>query len=345
VQLRNLPWFGGSLLFLALITPWYVMAEIRNPGFLKYFLWNENFGRYLKKEYGDEYGSGHRQPFGVAWAMMIPSLFPWSIVVPCIFVLARKTVSFKGILRTLREDSLMLYALTWSVCCPVLLMKAKQYTGTYLVPSLPGCALLVGVLWERQRQNKWISDHVIASTARVTSVVLALLLIVGAFFAFYLYRGDLWVTAGAALIGLTVFIGLLKRNRFHDSFMSSLRMSVITTLVFALAAACFNNYLSDGRSSRRVLRLAETFGTPGTTLRIGFPFYYPFSSTFYGPQLTSSPIEAVPLKDEEVATPNTDLIIIRDKNLKRLLELDPHKELLGSVGPWRIFRGMPQKTG
>lgn len=342
-QLTCLPWIGGPLLFLALIIPWYWMAEIRNPGFLEYFLWNENFGRYLKKDYGDEYGTGHRQPFGTAWAMMIPSLFPWSVILPFILILARKKLSWRGAFRALREDFLMLYALLWSICCPVLLMKAKQYTGTYLAPSLPGFALLIGVLWQRQKQKQWLKDEVITFALQTSAIILSSLLIVGPIIAFYFFGGGIEISAVASVLGLFVFMRSFRDTWHRDSFTSSLWTSALTALVFVSATICFNNYLSDNRSSRRVLQLAETFGTPGSKLRIGFPFYYPFSSTFYGPQLTPNTIEAIPLKDEEVAAATTDLIIIRKRNLERFHELDPNKELLATLGQWRIFRGAPKQ--
>jgi len=75
-QMRALPWITGPLLFLGIAIPWYLFAESRNPGFLEYFIWTENIGRFTKADYGDEYGNGHVQLRGAAWVMLIPSLVP-----------------------------------------------------------------------------------------------------------------------------------------------------------------------------------------------------------------------------------------------------------------------------
>jgi 4-amino-4-deoxy-L-arabinose transferase-like glycosyltransferase len=149
VQLRSLPWITGSLLFLAIVVPWYIWAEIRNPGFLKYFLWNENFGRFFKKEYGDVYGTGHRQPFGAAWGMMFLATVPWSVALSALVAIKAKRFFSKNTIALIKADSLLLYGLCWTLSCPVLLLGAKQYTATYLMPSVPGFALLLGVCWQR----------------------------------------------------------------------------------------------------------------------------------------------------------------------------------------------------
>ena len=44
--LRSVYLIPGALLFLALVAPWYLLAEARNPGFLRYYLWDEHFGRF-----------------------------------------------------------------------------------------------------------------------------------------------------------------------------------------------------------------------------------------------------------------------------------------------------------
>ena len=46
-HLRALPWFGGTLIVLVLVVPWYVLAESKTPGFLHYFLVGEHLARFL----------------------------------------------------------------------------------------------------------------------------------------------------------------------------------------------------------------------------------------------------------------------------------------------------------
>ncbi len=36
-QIKQIPWSSSALLFVLIVAPWFVMAELRNPGFTKYF--------------------------------------------------------------------------------------------------------------------------------------------------------------------------------------------------------------------------------------------------------------------------------------------------------------------
>ena len=43
---QRLPWVKGTFLTLAIAAPWYVMAEIRTPGFWEYFFIGEHWKRF-----------------------------------------------------------------------------------------------------------------------------------------------------------------------------------------------------------------------------------------------------------------------------------------------------------
>ncbi len=73
-------WRTGIPLFALLVVPWFVLAEMRNPGFLHYFFVNENLLRFLRPEYGDLYGTGHPFPRGSAVLMFVIAAIPWSLV-------------------------------------------------------------------------------------------------------------------------------------------------------------------------------------------------------------------------------------------------------------------------
>lgn len=71
-------WLCGTLVFLAIAAPWYVLMERETPGFLKYFFVNENVLRFLVHEYGDRYGGGRETFRGMAvvWAVVVT--LPWT---------------------------------------------------------------------------------------------------------------------------------------------------------------------------------------------------------------------------------------------------------------------------
>ena len=78
-------WLWVAPLFLAIVIPWFVLVEQRDPGSLRYFLLNENLLRFVSHDYGDRFGVA-REFFpgaSIVWAFVatLPwALFPlWSI--------------------------------------------------------------------------------------------------------------------------------------------------------------------------------------------------------------------------------------------------------------------------
>ncbi|WZB74311.1 hypothetical protein WJ972_26380 [Achromobacter insuavis] len=62
-SLRALPWAGGIALTLMLALPWYIAAELKTPGFLRYFIVGEHILRFIDPGWeGDRYGSAHNAP-------------------------------------------------------------------------------------------------------------------------------------------------------------------------------------------------------------------------------------------------------------------------------------------
>src|SRR5690606_21406355 len=58
--LKAQPWSAGLALMLAISLPWYVAAELKTPGFLRYFLVGEHFLRFVDAGWtGDRYGTAH----------------------------------------------------------------------------------------------------------------------------------------------------------------------------------------------------------------------------------------------------------------------------------------------
>ena len=75
-DLRNHAWILGFAAFFLIAAPWYILMQRANPDFLYYFFVNENFKRFLFKEYGDQYGAGRETFRGMAFLWFLLSNLP-----------------------------------------------------------------------------------------------------------------------------------------------------------------------------------------------------------------------------------------------------------------------------
>ena len=160
-------WVSGIIIFVIVVAPWFVLAEIKNPGFLKYFLVHENFLRFVTHHYGDKYGSGHEHIRGAAIYMMLFAASPWSFYAIFRLSYKRQALSVSKIFKNEKLNfflfAVVLDTLFWSM--------ARQLLITYLFPLVPVFAAWLAILIEKQGQGKGKQCHVFNQHAFVICII------------------------------------------------------------------------------------------------------------------------------------------------------------------------------
>ena len=155
-NLRRLPWWRGILMTVILVCPWYILAELKTPGFLDYFIVGEHVRRFLDPGWaGDLYGSAHDQPKGMIWMFWLWASFPWGIVALVSLAFAWVRGKRRGIVsRTISNQGVSF--LLASALAPMLFFTfAGNTLWTYILPSLPFTAILIG-RWASECQSFWL---------------------------------------------------------------------------------------------------------------------------------------------------------------------------------------------
>jgi 4-amino-4-deoxy-L-arabinose transferase-like glycosyltransferase len=349
-QISAIRWIDGTAIFLGLVVPWFWLKEQQYPGSLRYFIWNENIARFLFKEYGDIYGKGHVQPFGVVWLMLVLGLFPWSFC--AIWSLWQSRTRFK--LTALREwcaqNPWGLYGFLWMTSTAVLFTAARQYTGTYLVPSIPGAAILAATLLSPPRSadssaaptSEYQSGSYV-NVCRLLSIVWVLTLIIGASVLFLRYNAGAFMTLVAVAVGLSLLVRDTRRHLWTDAQRATQQLALTTILLFSCAIGLLAPHISANRSTRDVLAFAQDWGTTRhkAQVRVGFAYNYPFSAGFYGtppgsetPQAT---ILTVPVSTDQLTSTDVDLLVVRNRNVSQLTGLPANWRRIETQGAWEVF--------
>lgn len=167
---RRFAWWRGALLALAICVPWYLAAEIRNPGFLKYFILGEYIDRFLIPDWsGDLYGRAHEVPRGTIWAFYLIGMLPWSVL------LAPALLGGRSRLRRRWNENrdFLRFAVLWAGAPLALFTVTANIIFPYALPAVPGTVALLAVVGARGEGDT--SDH----TALRTSWLAALLMVFG----------------------------------------------------------------------------------------------------------------------------------------------------------------------
>ena len=124
---------SGVVLFLLIVMPWYILAETQNPGYLRYYFWDEHFGRFATKKF-DRFSPWY------FYLYVVPlGLLPWTLLLPA-------TVSFHW---RRRLDDRTLWLILWALLPILFFSMSKSKLAHYILPSFPPLAILLGVAVSR----------------------------------------------------------------------------------------------------------------------------------------------------------------------------------------------------
>jgi len=153
--LLALPWPSGLLLFLLLTLPWYLLAELRTPGFLEYFFVGEHVQRFLVPGWeGDLYGSAHTKPRGtIVWYWLLGA-FPWSLALLGLWLgrgWRREPLLVE------RQAHFSAYLMCWMLAPIFLFMMAGNIVPAYVLPGFGGLAVLVALNLSLRSLMLWVA--------------------------------------------------------------------------------------------------------------------------------------------------------------------------------------------
>jgi 4-amino-4-deoxy-L-arabinose transferase-like glycosyltransferase len=130
-------WIPGIVLFSAVTLPWYVLVQIRNPDFLRVFIFEHNLARFGTDLYR------HKEPFWYYLPIVLLGLAPWTM-----FVLAAAVESIRTWWAERREmfrseDALNAFLVIWLLMPAVFFSVSQSKLPGYIVPALPAGTLLL----------------------------------------------------------------------------------------------------------------------------------------------------------------------------------------------------------
>jgi 4-amino-4-deoxy-L-arabinose transferase-like glycosyltransferase len=131
-------WIPGIVLYLAVMLPWYIAVDRRNPEFFRVFILEHNLARFSTNVYH------HRQPFWFYLPVFLLATMPWTLVLILALGKGFRLLWSRGQAAfSAAENSWRLFLLIWMLA-PVLFFSASQSKlPGYILPAVPAAALLV----------------------------------------------------------------------------------------------------------------------------------------------------------------------------------------------------------
>ena len=281
--LRRLHWVAGLCVFGAIVLPWFILVQERNPEFFDFFFIREHFERYWLPDH-------HRAgPWWYFIPILLVGLLPWTPSIPAALARAWRAPAQPGF-------KLDRFLVIWAGVVVVFFSASHSKLPGYVLPAVPAILLLFArhypALSERLRRAPAVAC--IASGLALTLLAaglptLSVLLSWTEFDAGY----AIWLlAAGLALSAAGIAaLRLLRRSR-QEASLAVLGLGSLLAVQLALSGT---HVLDEHYSSERLIdtMVGEKLRFPREP-----PFYSVASFDQSVPFYLGRPVTLVRYKDE-----------------------------------------------
>ncbi len=323
-------WLPGILLFCAIVLPWYVAVQMRNPQFFREFILQHNLARFSSDLYH------HRQPFWYYLPVTALALVPWTVFVIPAFIQPlrvwwkeRKSVSAELDLNL----QFNLFACCWLVVPIAFFSISQSKLPGYILPAIPAGAVLLADYLRQQLEHeqpvsKWLAAvHGLVVTAPMVPAILIAYVITerrlpGA-------RPLLIALAIALALSVAIALTLVSRMRLRMlRFVTLIPVVLAVAAVLKLGTAAIDQTLSTRPLAKEI---SDSEMHPLPLAVFGIPREIEYGLTFYRNQtVVRYESGVVPSGEHLLVAPSAWKVIVADKTSGRRVLL------LGTYAPQNV---------
>ena len=178
--LRRTIWIPGIILYLAMVLPWYIAVQRRNPSFFRVFLLEHNLERFATDRYLHEQSHWYYVP------IMLLALMPWTVIAMRALVEAiqqsiaewrarRSKHHYVG--HTRWGDAFPEFLVLFALFPVVFFSLSRSKLPGYILPAIPPLTILTGDYLNRIRL-KGLSSWLLVLHALLTGITVFIVLLV-----------------------------------------------------------------------------------------------------------------------------------------------------------------------
>ncbi|HMF64292.1 MAG TPA: glycosyltransferase family 39 protein [Edaphobacter sp.] len=236
--LRRTIWLPGILLYLAMVLPWFIAVQKRNPTFYKLFFLEHNLQRFATNRYQ------HHQPFWYYLAVLFIGLMPWTVIAIRALVdsidvsiaewkVRHNPQRYLGHSRA--GDAFPEFLILWALFPIAFFSFSGSKLPGYILPSIPPIAILAADYLNRVRRDglpRWL----LWSHAAVCAILVFVLVLAPQHMKYEtLVPPAQWlVIAGGSAIAIGLIVFLIIRRWGIPQVCNATLLPVLATLVFLL---------------------------------------------------------------------------------------------------------------
>ena len=209
--LRRSIWLPGIVLYLAMVLPWFIAVQHRNPQFFSVFFLEHNLQRFATDRFH------HGQPIWFYVPITLVALLPWAVLaITALADAIRDSVAEWRARRAKHHyvgnpragDAFPEFLVLWALFPVLFFSLSHSKLPGYIIPSIPPLTILTGDYLNRIR-NRGLRPWLLIAHATLTGLMVALVLLLPR----HVQHSDGWppvnAAIAAAMVGLAAFVLIL----------------------------------------------------------------------------------------------------------------------------------------
>jgi 4-amino-4-deoxy-L-arabinose transferase-like glycosyltransferase len=236
--LRRTIWLPGIILYLAMVLPWYLAVQRRNPTFYKLFFLEHNLERFATNRYQ------HHQPFWFYFGVLLLALMPWTVIAIRSLVDAIQVSIAEWKVRhnpqrylghTRAGDAFPEFLVLWALFPILFFSFSGSKLPGYILPSIPPLTILAADYLNRMRPCGLPKWRIWAHAAACSILVFVLVLAPQHMKYETLVPSAQWlITAAASAIAIGIAVFLIVRRWGIPQVANATLIPVFAALIFLL---------------------------------------------------------------------------------------------------------------
>ncbi|MHB8301755.1 MAG: ArnT family glycosyltransferase [Acidobacteriaceae bacterium] len=253
--LRRTIWLPGIVLYLAMVLPWFIAVQRRNPQFLRVFFLEHNLERFATDRFR------HAQPSWFYLPVMALALMPWvAIAGSALWDALRNSIDEWKVRRNPDRyignpragDAFPEFLLLWAAFPIVFFSLSQSKLPGYILPAVPPITILCGDYLNRMRA-RGLRMQLIALHASVVGV----LVVVALMLPQVLLHPHAWpppqVIVAAITVGAAIAVSILVVVLRFGTARLRIATMVPVALVLVFMLGTRNGAIVDQKYSARTL--------------------------------------------------------------------------------------------
>ena len=252
--LRRMIWLPGIALFLAIVLPWFIAVQLRNPTFFRFFLFEQNLQRFATGRY-----QHHQNPFFYLIVLVL-ALMPWTVlslralwdsvdIARAEWRVRHKPARYLGHSRA--GDAFPEFLVLWALVPVVFFSFSGSKLPGYILPSIPPITILTGdYIWRSRRAG--MTRRLLIAHGAMTGLLTFILLLCPQYMVYQRMVPPMKNLVIAAVIAVAVAVAIVVLvRRFGLQWIRPLTLVPVLGLLFFLLYT--NGWLLDANYSARPL--------------------------------------------------------------------------------------------